>query len=281
MNELSRLLNLVPFISTHQGISIASLASEFGVTEKEIVSDLTTLFMCGLPGYTPLELMEVDFEDGYVSIRNAETLRSPRALTQDEVFLLMIALSQLAELQPENDRISALYERLRNLIKVPVHIVPNPTLTVQKKIQQAIKSDKQITFTYFAKYRDSTSIRTVSPQEFIQSDGRTYLRAFCHSALAMRTFILEEISGVSILESKREVSTGDEGSLEFTIKILNRYKKFIGIFKNEKSKTFSSLWAVRALISAAGDVRVENPPWLRAEVAEKARLALAEYKALG
>ena len=63
--RLARLIDLVPYISEHQGVAISELANKFGVTAAEIEKDLWLLYMCGLPGQTPLELME--FEFGMVS----------------------------------------------------------------------------------------------------------------------------------------------------------------------------------------------------------------------
>jgi proteasome accessory factor C len=68
-SKLARLIDLVPFITSHQGISIVELSKKFGVTKEEIEKDLWLLYMCGLPGQTPLELMEFEFEDGFVTVR--------------------------------------------------------------------------------------------------------------------------------------------------------------------------------------------------------------------
>ena len=95
--RLARLIDLVPFITSHQGVSIAELAKKFNVTINEIEKDLWLLYMCGLPGQTPLELMEFEFEDGYVTVRNAEELRAPRSLTQTELATLIIGLEILGE----------------------------------------------------------------------------------------------------------------------------------------------------------------------------------------
>ena len=65
LERTARLLDLVPYISSHQGISLKELAKLFKVDESQMTSDLTTLWMCGLPGYTPLELMDLNFESGF------------------------------------------------------------------------------------------------------------------------------------------------------------------------------------------------------------------------
>ena len=84
LQRTARLLDLVPFLNTHQGIALKELAKHFDVSPAQMSADLTTLWMCGLPGYTPLELMDLEFESGFVSIRNAETLSKPRTITFQE-----------------------------------------------------------------------------------------------------------------------------------------------------------------------------------------------------
>ena len=59
IEQTARLLDLVPFLLAHQGIALEDLAKQFGVTQEVILDDLNTLWLCGLPGYTPLELIDL------------------------------------------------------------------------------------------------------------------------------------------------------------------------------------------------------------------------------
>ena len=109
----ARLLDLVPYLTTHQGVEISELAKTFRTTVKEITDDLYTLWMCGLPGYTALELFDLEFESGFVSIRNAETLAAPRALDRAEALSIYMGLDLLsAELGEAN---SAIVSEIANL----------------------------------------------------------------------------------------------------------------------------------------------------------------------
>ena len=63
-----RLLDLVPYIVSHPGISIAELAKEFAISRDEVLKDLNLLFLCGLPGYTPLELIDISFDEEWDEI---------------------------------------------------------------------------------------------------------------------------------------------------------------------------------------------------------------------
>jgi len=281
MSELSRLLDLVPYISSHQGISVTELARTFATTEREIVRNLNTLFMCGLPGYTPLELMEVDFEDGFVTIRNAETLSRPRKLSAVDSVTVMLALTEMSrDVSAPLDRISKLIEHLQRSAPLKVSISIPAETQVERTIVEAIRADRRIEFEYFSRYRDSRERREVSPLELREHNGLRYLSGYCHSARSVRTFALERIADLKTLESGRYVPEYREERIEVLSKIYKRYRKFTELLGGEKFTTFSPLWAVRTAIAASGDLEITEPRAIRDQVRERAQSALAQYRSL-
>ena len=97
-----RLLDLVPYIVSHPGISIAELAREFSISRDEVLKDLNLLFLCGLPGYTPLELIDISFDEESVVIRDPQNLAAPRNLNESEALIARIALAALEESAPKS-----------------------------------------------------------------------------------------------------------------------------------------------------------------------------------
>ena len=91
--KAARMLDLVPYISTHQGIPTKELADEFGISIPELLSDLNALFMCG---DDRLDLIELEFESGYVSIRNAQPLNQVRNLSYQETVAILLGLDLIA-----------------------------------------------------------------------------------------------------------------------------------------------------------------------------------------
>lgn len=71
---------LVPYALSHD-VRVSEVAAHFGLTEKQVLKDLSLLWMCGLPGYTPGDLIDVDVEaaaeTGEIIISNADTLAAP------------------------------------------------------------------------------------------------------------------------------------------------------------------------------------------------------------
>jgi hypothetical protein len=82
LGRLERILLLVPFCVRNPGVSISEIARRFGAPEKEILDDLNLLFVCGLPDYTPADLMEVVIEEDTVVIRMADYFARPLRLTR-------------------------------------------------------------------------------------------------------------------------------------------------------------------------------------------------------
>jgi len=95
VTRTSRALDLIPFIVKHPGVSIAELAQAFSTTEYEISETLEIVFMCGLPGYTPLELIDLSKDDGFVSIIDPQNLNKPRNLQQLEAVSILLGLANL------------------------------------------------------------------------------------------------------------------------------------------------------------------------------------------
>src|SRR6202034_2876874 len=87
-DRLLRLLALLAHLAQVGEASIAELASRFGMGEARLVAELELAACCGLPPYTPDQLLELVIDDGVVHAYGLEALRRPPKLTPDEGFAL-------------------------------------------------------------------------------------------------------------------------------------------------------------------------------------------------
>ena len=290
----ARLLDLVPYLTTHQGIAISDLAKTFNTTVKEITDDLNTLWMCGLPGYTPLELIDLEFESGFVSIRNAETLAAPRALDRAEALSIYMGLDLLsAELGGSNSslvsEITNLQEQLRSqLISAPqVQIEASLASELRALILRAIRRRGWLEITYHSAANDQVTKRQVAPYELSQSGSHEYLQGYCDNAKAIRNFRADRI--VEVLEIADQVwpsnqVTANDQAIEYQVKVHSASRQVLEVLPQISSnsstatiKGYSAPWISRAILSLAGQVEALEPTQIRAAVHARAMAALQNY----
>src|SRR3954466_7293119 len=61
-DQVARLLTLVPYLHSHPQVRLDQTATAVGSTPEQGVKDLGVLFMCGLPGGFPDDLIDVDLD---------------------------------------------------------------------------------------------------------------------------------------------------------------------------------------------------------------------------
>jgi proteasome accessory factor C len=291
----ARLLDLVPYLNTHQGIALKELAAHFDVTPAQMSADLTTLWMCGLPGYTPLELMDLEFESGYVTIRNATTLAKPRTITFQEGIALLLGLDSIATTLPGDrpdliDAIESLRQRLTKLLGVPVKVsvVPIASPEVTNAIAKALTSNGGLLIKYHSLYKDEVSERTVIPVDLYQSNGHQYLKAFCLASRDYRQFRIDRIASAKNSTVSADVSEQkmDPEKISYTITVQKSSRDVAERFaiadlpvgQSLELSSFSRQWIERSVMAAGGTVVLNSPSDIREAVLNKAQLMLNRYK---
>jgi proteasome accessory factor C len=297
IEQTSRLLDLVPFLLTHQGIPVDELAKNFGVTREVILDDLNTLWMCGLPGYTPLELIDLEFDSGYVTIRNADPLAQVRSLVGSELVALVLGLDLLAtssdDLSPEvNDRIKSLSERIRAKIGDRISITDSGQSEIRSLLGRAINERASIRIHYYSPHSDEVKERTITPFEFIVDGAFEYVRAFCELAEGVRTFRIDRISNFSkeLIPGSRRQSQASQKELNICSFMIVRGDRStaesLGLAPEEvivggsiSLSVFSLDWLTRTVLASQGDLVIEEPSEVRRSIVHSLDSTLALYEA--
>ncbi len=296
LERTARLLDLVPYINTHQGIALKDLAAVFEVSNAQMVNDLTTLWMCGLPGYTPLELMDLDFESGYVNISNAPTLAKPRSVTFDEGVALILGLDLLRASIPTDrsdllERIDSLSARLSSIINLnsTFSVVAPVNQGVSAAIDEALASRSSLEIEYHSMYRDEITQRTIFPIEIIEVEGQQYLSSYCYSASDFRQFKLDRIQKAVVTQESKTIpeDATDTQRINSRLKVLKPTREIAERFSRQDLKagsefdfqTYSQQWLERSILSSGDGVALLTPPEIRASIAQMAQSMLDRYKA--
>ncbi len=212
--RLERLLALVPYLLAHPASPLDDLARTFGVTLRQLRQDLDLIFMCGLPGHSPADLIEVWYDqDGCVSVTNADTIRRPLRLTTDEALALVVALRTLADVPgPQGDDAvrralakieTAAGEAAEQAGRVAVAVEAEPEVVAT--LRGALAAGRRVHLAYYVPGRDETTERDVDPMRLLVAEGRTYLQGWCRRVEDVRTFRTDRIVSVVQLDAPADL----------------------------------------------------------------------------
>ncbi|GAA1908908.1 WYL domain-containing protein [Nocardioides lentus] len=217
LDQVGRLLRLVPYLNRRGSVPLDHAATDLGVSREQLDRDLRVLFMCGLPGGYPDDLIDVDLDaledEGVVRVSNADYLSHPLRLQATEAAALVVALRSLRtdadeETREVLDRVLAKLEVAAGGVAQRVDAGEDPAdaglVETRATLRRAIDGGRQLRLTYLVPARDEESERVVDPDSLVTDRGHDYLGAWCHRAEAPRWFRLDRISSAVVLDSPVE-----------------------------------------------------------------------------
>jgi proteasome accessory factor C len=300
----------VPYLIARPGIALEEAAADLGVTARQLRKDLELLWMCGLPGYGPGDLIDLSMDEDTVTVTYDAGMRRPLRLTGAEATALLVALRALLDTPGMVDadavrravaKIEAAAGQARPAgvaVGLGVREGAN-TATVRKVVQEALRDGRALRMTYYTASKDEITERTVDPMRMLIVDGRGYLEAWCRRAEAVRLFRLDRVDDVTVLDeaaapppdaSQVDVSEGlfrPQPDQEVAQLVLEPDARWVSEyypveFLEEldvgrlriRMRYADTAWMLRLLLSLGGDVTVERPAVLAEDLRERARLAL-------
>ena len=235
--RLQRLLALVPYVISRNVVSLAEAAAAFGVTERQLVDDLNTLWCVELRAPDPYCPIDLSYEGGEIIVSQADPVARPLRLAADEASALLVGLRMLAEVpelaapsrpapSPPDDEAGRGPALQRVIAKLEAAAGEAAALTSQFAVQvdsssdaaqrvlvtarQALASSRRLHMTYYVPGRDEDTERDVDPMRLLVVDGRTYLEGYCRRAEAVRLFRIDRVVDIEMLDVPAEVPPGAE-----------------------------------------------------------------------
>lgn len=219
--RLPRLLALVPWLLARPGVAAEEAAREFRISTDQLVADLELLFVCGLPGGMPDDLIDADWTDGRVFVSNADEISRPLRLTGDEVVGLLVGLRTLIA-SPGVTELDAATRALAKLEAVAEGLgaaaglisVQNGPMTdgsdiaaaqlhqaqVLATARSAMKDHRRVHLSYYVPGRDEVSERDVDLIRVSTLGPLSYLEGWCHRAEDVRTFRVNRVQSITVLD---------------------------------------------------------------------------------
>ena len=216
--RLRRLLALVPYVATRRVVGLAETAATFGMTERELIDDLNLAWCVELKAPEPYCPIDLSYEDGEISISQAESIARPLRLAADEASALLVALRMLAEAGGGGDAVQRLIAKIEDAAgaagaasaQVSVQIDSPNARGMAVTLNAALAAGNRVHLRHYVQKRDEVTERDVDPMRLLVVDGRTYLEGWCRRAEGVRLFRLDRVMSVDVLDVPAEVPADAE-----------------------------------------------------------------------
>jgi proteasome accessory factor C len=203
--RLIRLLNMVPYFQANPRVTSAKAAADLGVTRKQLQADINQLWMCGLPGYGPGDLIDFELSGDTIKVTFSAGMDQPLRLNSSEASGLLVALRALADIPGVVDPAAAL-SAIAKIEAAAGTLVDNDDDAVAAEdepapieagvaaaVRAALRDSHAVAIEYYSASRDALSARVVDPIRVVLVGDHSYLEAWCREAEGVRLFRFDRI----------------------------------------------------------------------------------------
>jgi proteasome accessory factor C len=195
-SRLRRLLAILTWLAQEGEAPIDEVAERFDLTPTALVAELEMAACCGVPPYTPDQLLEIVVTEDSVSTRVGTDLARPRRLSPREGLGLAASARALLAV-PGSDEDGALSRALakldRALGQTGIEVeLDAPELL--ETVRDALEAHDRLRITYYSASTDQTAERTITPRRLFASEGHWYVDAWCEVADGVRRFRVDRIA---------------------------------------------------------------------------------------
>lgn len=313
--RLQRLLVMVPWVIAHPNTPVGRVCERFGITETELVADLDLLYLCGLPPFTPADLIEAYVEGDRVVIHMADYLARPLRLTRWEATALLVMGRAIAALAapPEAQALRRALGKLAKAVapgeaaateelagRVAVDLSPSDLL---EPLREAIATRRRLRMTYYSLGRDEVTERDLDPWVVFNATGAWYVAGLDHASGEDRIFRIDRIRALTptgetferppgfdpATYARRRLFTPSEQDVDVVLDLapsaawvreVTPYEAVDALsdgWIRMRLRTPHTAWLERLLLRLGGGARVVAPEALAGRVRDAARRALARY----
>jgi predicted DNA-binding transcriptional regulator YafY len=302
--DVARMLTLVPWLLERPGASLDEAAEQFGVDVRTIRRDLYHLDFCGLPGLGGGDLFEVEIVGERVVVRMADELRRPLRPTPREALRLVLTVDAVAEaLGEELPALRSAVAKIREALDIPevvADVLEPGAGRFVVDARRAVAGQRRVVLAYQGRGDDAPQRREVDPWVLHVADGSWYLQGHDHGVDGPRTFRLDRVAALEVLDEPvtvpapaavappRYVPGPDDLEVDLRLHLPGRWlldAVDVDAVEDEpgggarvRLRTDEPAWLARLVLTAGGDVEVVGPADFATLVSDLAGAALARYE---
>lgn len=208
VSRLSRILALIPYVLDRQAADVGEIKERFGYTEDQLTRDLNTIFVCGLPGYGPGDLMEAYMDEDEVIIDAADFFSKAPRLTPSEALGLLAAGMTVIGSGEASPELEAAVSKLSKVVMPDADTSLTVDVLDQSRhvgaLRDAAADSKVVHLIYRSVGKEETTERDVEPWSVFTTLGRWYVLGHCRLVNGQRTFRVDRIKEMEVLDQTFE-----------------------------------------------------------------------------
>jgi len=205
--RLRRLLAILSYLARRKEASIDELSQRFDMDSHELVQELELAACCGLPPYTPDQLIDLLVEEDRVIARLGEGFARQRRLNSKEALALIAsarAILAIPGADPDGALASAL-TKLEQAVGLDGELqVDLDEPMYLDSVRKAAHGGEKLQIEYYSASRDELRWREIVPLMVVAINGHWYCDAFCEYADALRRFRIDRIAQMRSLGAVNE-----------------------------------------------------------------------------
>ncbi|MDX6328252.1 MAG: proteasome accessory factor [Streptomycetaceae bacterium] len=211
IDQTRRMLSLVTYLRERPGARVSDVARAFGVTEAELIGDLSVLPLCGT-SFRGGDLLDIDTDGERIWWHNegaTAVAAQPLRLAADEAAALLVAARAVADLPGlrDSDRQALLRATAKIESAAGEAAEAGASLSVSFEsegsvfadVDRAIAERRRLWIRYYSPGRDALTEREVDPIRLF-AVGHTYFEGWCRLSEDRRTFRLDRVAEIKILD---------------------------------------------------------------------------------
>ena len=293
-NSLAKLVEILPWLAANPGASAAEVAKHFEVSKTDLLNLLQVATFTG-PGQGGGELVDIDlYDEESLFVADAKGLDRPIKFDLNTGLEILSGLHYLVQLPGVVDTTAleqfiAKLQKAFGISEIPIEVSNSQaTDQIALDLANAINKSEIVQIEYAAGNTGRFTTRVIEPKTITMSDDVRYVIAFCHAALAERTFRIDRIKTLVFTNRKANSDTNPElssglasGEIEVLLECTNTAVLEFDprIIKSKRSVSDTAVelvivvhdleWIAREILASGGQIKPIAPPALARRIKEK------------
>jgi proteasome accessory factor C len=190
------MLSMLPWVIANPGATVDEVCDRFDYTPRQLAADLNLIFVCGLPGYGPGDLMVAYIDDDEVVVEMADYFSSAVRLSAPEALTLLAAGMAVLSSGQAPPALESGVKKLQRLLlpdseEALVVDLAEPELV--GVLRSAAAAGEVVDIVYTALSSGATTQRSIEPWTVFSTMGNWYVTAHCRLAADERVFRIDRV----------------------------------------------------------------------------------------